>query len=516
MPHEEKTKVVIIGAGAAGVFTAYRLTMSAPECFDIKILEGAQRVGGHTISHDEQKESQQVNIDGGAQFFSETAQPNYCAMLKGEKFFDPGGPVIQSDVGVTIWDETNGKLLFRIPSTLLGILKQAVADPFNWLNFVILTEKAIEQRFFGDWNETFGHWLDSVPLLGNAAARAAFKADIARPLMYQFGLVPPPELDGLSAKFVVYYYVGSLPWQGGAAPFSVYNSAIGLDGILKELLKRAPLVSTQCESTVESIAPQGAGYVVTLADGRSLDADEVVFAINPTRILPLLPADTAFDAVRNVLNGMDYVEVPVHIQYTAAPQYMPDTAHHSVSNVLVIDDPAGKPASYMLSVWFGPLRTQLVAQKYFKSWGSPGLVPPNAAPIIVQHHHLMVGTPEFIAKRETLRSVHQGKLHLWYAGGYIVDYDSQDACLRSASFVADALAYQCMLAPAVAGTAFFGPERRHSALADREAAEALAGAEFKRRPALLDAIEREIVDGNPEHPAVLEWLARRRPRTDRG
>ncbi|HZO08213.1 MAG TPA: NAD(P)-binding protein, partial [Myxococcota bacterium] len=179
MSHEEKTKVVIIGAGAAGVFTAYRLAQSAPGCFDIRILESAARVGGHTLSHDEQKESQQVNIDGGAQFFSETAQPNYCAMLRGEKFFDPGGPVIQSDVGVTIWDETNHQLLFRIPPTLWEILQEAVADPYNWLNFVSLTEKAIEQRFLGDWNETFGHWLDRVPLLGNAAQEAAFKADIA-------------------------------------------------------------------------------------------------------------------------------------------------------------------------------------------------------------------------------------------------------------------------------------------------------------------------------------------------
>ena len=517
MPDEEKTKVVIIGAGAAGVFTAYLLKKFAPDCFDITILERNAQVGGHTISYQQLQQAQQVNIDGGAQFFSDTAQPNYCAMLQGEGFFGSAGPVIKRDVGVTLWDETNGRLLFRIPSALPDILNEAVAHPLDWLNFISLTEKAIEQRLWGDWNQTFGHWLDTVPLLIDATDAAAFKANIARPLMYQFGLVPPPDLDGLSAKFVVYYYVGSLPWLGvAAAPFSVYNSTIGLDGILKSLLATYGLApgSTKLDSEVTSIAQQGAGYVVKLKDGSSFDADEVVFAINPEWILPLLPADPAFDGVRSVLNGMAYAPVPVHIQFTDAPKYMPDTPHESVSNVLVVKDAAGNPTNYMLSVWFGPLRTQLVAAKYFKSWGSPGLVPPNPLQTILQTHHLMLGTPEFITRRDTLRSVHQGKLHLWYSGGYIVDYDSQDACLKSAASVADELIYNCTLAPAVEGTPFFGSARKESVLADRAGSEALAGAVFKRRPALLDEIERAIVERNPDHPAVRAWLERRRRESD--
>jgi hypothetical protein len=500
MPDEAKKKVVIIGAGAAGVFTAYLLKKLAPDCYDIEILERANRFGGHTISHAETRESQPVNIDGGAQFFSETAQPNYCKLLRGEKFFDPGGPIIQRDVGVTIWDETKSKLLFRIPATVPEILTKGLTDPVNWLNFISVTEKAIEQFLFGGWNKKFGPWLDSVFLVGSAAEKTAFKADIARPLMYQFGLVSPPNLDDLSAKFVVYYYVGSLPWDIRAAPFSVYNSAIGLDGILDALLKRPGInITPKLGSAVTSIARSGAGYLVTLANGSTFPADEIVFAINPTRILPLLPADTEFDGVRNVLNGMNYVTVPVHIQFTDTPQYMPDKVHQSVSNVLVIRDAADKAATYMLSVWFGPLRTQPVAQKYVKSWGSPALVPADAGPIITQEHHLMIGTPEFIAKRETLRTVHQGKLHLWYTGGYIVDYDSQDACVRSASFVVDALIDQCMALRARA-------RERSDLAADRAMPEALAGVEFMRRPALLDAIEHEIVTRRPEHPAVQEWI----------
>jgi phytoene dehydrogenase-like protein len=272
MPDEEKTKVVIIGAGAAGVFTAYLLKKWAPDCFDIEILETKDQVGGHTISYDLMNGGQHVNIDGGAQFFSETAQPNYYKMLQGEGFFGSSSPIIERDVGVTVWSKTNDQLLFRIPSTLPEILSNAVADPLNWLNFLSLTYQAIEQHLWGDWNRTFGDWLDSVPLLISNADAEAFKADIARPLMYQFGLVPPSQLDSLSARFVVYYYVGSLPWSGDAAPFKIYNSTIGLDGILERLLANYSL-TVNLNSEVASIARNGAGYVVTLWNGSTLPAD---------------------------------------------------------------------------------------------------------------------------------------------------------------------------------------------------------------------------------------------------
>jgi predicted NAD/FAD-binding protein len=506
MPGSGKKKIVIIGAGAAGVFTAYLMKRFGGGCFEITILEEKGQVGGHTISRTRSRAGQNVNIDGGAQFFSETAQPLYCAMLRAEGIFGMPGVVIQRDVGVTLWNVTSKGLLFRVPTSVPQIIVEAIADPLNWLNFILLTKAAILLHLSPNWSLTFGAWLDSLPFLITPADAEAFKAKIARPLMYQFGLVEPDDLGSLSARFVVFYYVGSLPWLGGVAPFRIYNSEIGLDGILEKLIDKYGLgPSVKLCSKVGSIAPQGVGYAVTTEDGSSFDADEVVFAINPQWILPLLPADAKFNAVRNVLSGMTYLQVPVHVEDTDTPTHMPAFPDWSVSNVLVADDAAGDPTHYMLSVWFGPLRTQPIAAKFFKSWGSPSLTPAGPVATLEQTHHLMVGTPDFIARRETLRTTHQGAHHLWYSGGYIVDYDSQNACLRSAVNVAFQLIYNCLTAPLLAE-----PGVSEAALADQDAAEFLGGTLFRRSPELLEEIERQIVENNPEHPAVRAWLERER------
>lgn len=557
-------KVVIIGAGAAGVFTAYLLKKFAPGCFDVTLLEKNDTVGGHTISFQKTAGGMSVNIDAGAQFFWETTQPDYCAMLRAEGFFNVPGRIIERDVGITIWDDTNSQVLFRVPPTLPGILAAAVTDVTTWLNFLSLTLHAIYHYRFGSWSVLFGDWLDSVSLVGSPAEQAAFKADIARPLMYQFGLVRPQRLDSLSARFVVWYYVRSLPWLGGSSPFRNYNSDIGLDGILRELLTMYGITPT-LNATVETVEQVASGYRVRLDDGTTtFDADEVVFATNPQWTKGLLPTDTSFDTLRNLLDGMEYLPVPVFVQDASVPTHMPSAGGWAVSNVLVAKDSAGAPTNYMLSVWFGPLRTESIAATVFKSWGSPHLLPAGASADFEQVHQLMVGTPDFIARREQLRSQYQGQDNLWYVGGYIVDYDCQNSALRSAASVARRLIYDCWLqslfsalpmtssaAPSSSSTPSRSPTPTpmhagvvvpplhggvsvpptHGGVAvtpshggapppplptpplqDQDPFEGLRGAQFRELPPLLEEIERVIVARQPRHASVREWLDLKRRR----
>ena len=522
-------KVVIIGAGAAGVFTAYLLKKFAPGCFDVTLIEKKDKVGGHTISFQKTAGGTSVNIDAGAQFFWETTQPDYCAMLRAEGFFNIPDRIIERDVGITIWDDTNSQVLFRVPPTLPGILAAAVSDVTTWLNFLSLTLHAIYHYRFGSWSLPFGTWLGSVSLVGSPAEQARFRADIARPLMYQFGLVPPTDLDTLSAKFVVWYYVRSLPWRGGSSPFKNYNSDVGLDGILRELLSMYGITPT-LSSTVQSVEPVGAGYQVRLDDGTTtFDADEVVFATNPHWTKGMLPTSSTFDPVRNLLNGMDYLQVPVYVQDASAPTHMPSSSGWAVSNVLVAKDGAGDPTNYMLSVWFGPLRNEPIASTVFKSWGSPNLLPAGDNSDLKQVHWLMVGTPDFIARREQLRSQYQGQYNLWYVGGYIVDYDCQNSALRSAASVASRLITDCWLqsiltalpmtsSPAPGSPASSSGVRppvarpRPEPLHDQDPFEGLREAQFRELPPLLEEIERVIVARQPRHPAVRQWLELKRTR----
>lgn len=497
MPASPKPKVVVIGAGAAGVFSAVLLEKHAPGQFDITLLEKNDVIGGNTRGHEVEWQGEKVHIDCGAQFFSETSEPEYCDFLRHEGFFEQDGLIRETAVGMTVWNATQKKLEFRVPNNLIDILRGVEHHFLDWMNFLALTTAAIETYFFEDWSETFGDWIERVHLHGTQEEQEAFKKNIARPLMYQFGLVRPADLDGLSAKFVIYYYVGSLPWPhrgappvgahpDGLAPFHLYTCRDGMDGILGELLKKYEL-EARTSAPVASIAPQGEGYLVTTGDGTSYPADEIIFATNPQWTLGLLPQTPTFQPLRELLSGMKYLTVPVHVQRGPSSPYMtPEQKHWEVSNVTLVEDANAEASNYMLSVWFGPLKTQSIAKDFFKSWGSPNLVPTDQPVFIEQIHELMVGTPDFMTRRHQLRSSWQGVKSLWYAGGYILDYDTQNTCLKSARKVVRALLQKHSLQPAAAELLEDAPAR----------------IEIERRPRLLHAIEKALLALEVEHEAL--------------
>jgi predicted NAD/FAD-binding protein len=505
MPASSQPKVVVIGAGAAGVFAAYLLQKLAPNQFDITILEKNDAIGGNARGHEVDWQGQKVHIDCGAQFFFETTEPEYCDMLRTEGFFDEEGLISETAVGMSVWNATTKHLEFAVPNTFEGIMRGVEHEPADWVHFFELTFAAIEKYFSGDWSETFGHWLARIELSGPVPDQEAFKQKIARPLMYQFGLMKPQDLDELSALFVVYYYVGSLPWpEGGAppkgvrppiAPFHLYTCNIGLDGILKRLLDNYGLVA-RTTTRVASIAPQGDGWVVTTDDGTPFAADEIVFATNPQGTLRLLPNTPAFASLRNLLAGMPYLTVPVHVQNAPSSPYIsPEKADWTVANVTLVEDANAQASHYMLTIWFGPLKSEPVGQEFFKSWGSPNLVPENQPPPwVLQIHEEVVGTPDFIARRDQLRTAYQGAKSLWYAGGYLLDYDTQNTCLKSARDVAKRLIQKHGFQPPDPGVlAAAGP---------RIAKENL--------PPLLLEIERALHALDVSHEVLDAFKARRR------
>ena len=67
--------VVIVGAGAAGVFTAYQITKHWPGQFDVRLFEASPVVGGNVSSLNVEYGGQSYAIDAGAQFFYAKAQP---------------------------------------------------------------------------------------------------------------------------------------------------------------------------------------------------------------------------------------------------------------------------------------------------------------------------------------------------------------------------------------------------------------------------------------------------------
>jgi predicted NAD/FAD-binding protein len=511
MPEDERTRVVIIGAGAAGVFTAYLLDRFAEGRFEVTLIDENAQVGGHAHSMGVPADDPQMNIDLGAQFFSEEAQPAYCRLLRHAGFFDVPGLITSHDVGMTVWHKTRSELVFRIPNSLGKIFGAAVASPRTWLCFVMFVRHANEFFKENDWSTTFGDWLDSLNLSVFVAAKAEdeFKRNVVRPLMYQFGLVAPDRLDDLSARFVLFYFLGSLPQKLDPTPLSVYNCSKGLDWILDRLVTRCGAHTHFVASTkVESISPSdNGGWRVTTngANRKTCETDVVVVSTNPRLARQLLPDDADHAALRAELGAMPYTDVLVRIQHPD-PSYMPDDeGEWSVSNVLVVDeDEDGAPDHYMLTVWFGAVRDHALGRTYFKSWGSPSLHPPCAPTDRDHTHQLMVGTPAFIEARTRLCRDHQSNRGLWFVGGYLVDYDTQNSAFASARDVAEQLARQ--VGVIVPSDLLQGFMRTDQIDALRSGLPAESDHVFPERFALIDAIEEEILRERPDDETVQAWM----------
>ena len=432
-------QIAIVGAGAAGLFTAYELGKRLGNTADVVVLEAKDRIGGNAHSIPVSYQGQTFIVDAGAQFFSRQAQPNYCSLLDELGILDDPEIIIDKASGVSVWNQAKQKLNFRVPATLDGLLPELRKDPFGWLQFGIFILAALElNRQGGDGATTVDEWLDGLPVI-----TGPFKSNVILPFLYQFDTVPPDQLGACSALYSITYLARSvpqLPPHGDADVenmplFTVLNSSIGLEGIL-ELVARQSNARIELSSPVLEVASASGGWTVTTAK-ETLTVDHVVFAANAPVAGKILAAGGAPGDLTSLLESFEFV--PLHISMQMPEScYMPeDEAAWEAVNILTGSD------NDMFSVYFGLLRDRLhdgSLLNVFKSWGSPGLQPPSCdAHFMSELHHIMVPTPAFMSARSQLTSW-QGWNGLYFAGGWTNWFDSQESALVSAIAVADSLA----------------------------------------------------------------------------
>src|SRR5215831_1697363 len=109
--------VAIVGAGAAGIFTAYQLSQQFPGKYDIRLFEAAPKIGGNVSSVYVTYGGQTYAIDAGAQFFYPKAQPNYVNLIQ---TLGLSGETPMYPAGITIWNGATDQRLLWVPATLGG------------------------------------------------------------------------------------------------------------------------------------------------------------------------------------------------------------------------------------------------------------------------------------------------------------------------------------------------------------------------------------------------------------
>ena len=258
--------------------------------------------------------------------------------------------------------------------------------------------------------------------------------------------MPADRIGEASARYAITYFIRNvfgepgftepdpaIPAPPGAPTFEVYQSRIGLDGILQRALEAAGVVA-RLNEPVTAVSRNADGTLEVTTSSDAVTADHVVFATDPSTAAAILGAGSfpAPDLI-SALQHCEYGDLEISMQ-NGTPCWMPgDTDVWEAVNTVVDGD------ALEFSVWFGPLRDRYDGTQQipvFKSWSSPNLAPASCASTFLAHaHRILLPTTAFMTARAGV-AAHQGDDHVWFAGGWTNWFDSQEAALDSATDVA--------------------------------------------------------------------------------
>ncbi len=462
MPAASQT-VAIVGAGAAGAYTAYRLKMMYGATYEIELYEKSDRVGGNTWTQTTEFGGKTYPIDCGAQFFYRNPQPSYVQLIEDLGLIEDG-LITQDATGFCIWDVQTDEHRLWIPALVRRLWAYSGSDWERLGEFVkfLVAAAELDAKLPVPWDLSLQDWLDGLDHID-----AGFREKVIKPFMYQFVSLPLARIGEASAVYAITYFVRnvtgqpddeephpSLPMSGGIPLFRTYQSLIGLDGIIKRALDAVNVTAT-LNTGVDAVAKLPDGRLeLRLSNGQTRVAHHVVLACDPNTSAKILQAGgTSSSELVALLGELEYMGLDLSIQREGSCFMPSEFRYWEPVNTLVDGD------ALRFSAWFGPLRAEYFAGPaggsghwaeipVYKSWGAPDLVPSDCQYNWIGHRHdILLPTTTFMAKREAVMEHHQGHDNVWFAGGWTNWFDSQEAALDSATRVAEAISE----APAIPG-----------------------------------------------------------------
>ncbi|HLK67028.1 MAG TPA: FAD-dependent oxidoreductase [Bryobacteraceae bacterium] len=448
--------VVIIGAGAAGVFSAYQISKRWPSQFNVQLFEASPTIGGNVSSLTVSYGGKEYIIDAGAQFFYSKAQPNYVNLIQE---IGLGNDIASYPAGFTIWDKAANQRLLWIPSLVSGFLRYTADDWARVIQFggFLVAAALLNRVGQPDWTLSVDDWLTLLPLTDD------FKQNVIKNFLYQFVSLPYGSIGTASAVYATTYFVRNVLGGSTAAAldldfptFETNQSLVGLSGVLRQTLKASGVLA-QTNSPVTAVAPADQGVAVTV-NGRTIHAQHVVMACDPGASATLLAnGGTADPNLIGLLKGLgnQYLNLSIIMQRDGSC-WMPSDQNYWEPVITMVN--SSDSHSVAFSAWFGPLRppygdNQLIP--VFKSWGSPNLA--GCTPEFFSHvHNVLLPTTTFMQLRSQL-SAYQNRNGLMFAGGWTDWFDTQEAALLSAMNVAQMLQPPGGATPSSSAVGFFDP-----------------------------------------------------------
>lgn len=423
MPAEPRPRVGIVGAGLAGVATAWMLD---PRC-DCVLIDKNPRLGGHNHTVEVDVRGVAVPVDLGAQFFGPLLQPTFTRFLTSLGLYDPAAPSagasITRSMGTTLMSGLDTTPAFVSP--MFWDRAWPLWAPWNLAGQGAFLALAVAARRFerdGDWALTLDEWLAHAPGLTRFG-----REQVLLPWLAALAGCDMATLRGFSARAALSVPGRAIP-PSYVAPFTWSNLRAGLQSVPERLADDCAHLDRRLGHAAVRVARRPGGWTVHRDGAPSVDVDRLVLAAPPHTLTPLLAE--ADPALAGLLR--DFESFRTRMLLHRDPAYVHrDRRHWSAYNALVTDGWCEG------SVWLGAIREPHPdggTVDVYKSWATARPWEPTDVVAEAEYRHAAL-TPAHVRAQARVRE-RQGWDDLWFAGSWTRDVDLQETALLSALEVA--------------------------------------------------------------------------------
>jgi len=407
----------------AGVSLAWLLDGAC----DVILLEARDSIGGNVQSVEVDLDGRQVVVDMGAQYFHPALYPAYTALLEHLGLGDP----VSSEPGAARAFPASITLTAGLQSTPRFV---SPALPERWWPFLAPWNYpgiwAFALGFFAakaredlnqPWDLTLEEWLPTLGLsreqwegmlLPWAASLFSGSVDQAR---------------GVSARAAMIFAAKALP-PNIFDPILYYVLTAGMIEVLSRMIAQCSNLTILTDAPVLDVSRGPASGFTLRCARRTVHVDDLVFASSGPPTARLLTGLREATPQLAALSGMEFHDARLALH--TDPLYASTNPDFRSFLNCDLEGDFCEASMWLATVVDAPPPT---ASKLWKSWITHRERPKQVLYETAFTH--MLPTPATLRAQDGLASL-QGQDGLWFAGGYLYPYDSQETALLSALRVA--------------------------------------------------------------------------------
>ena len=407
MNEEERQRVAVVGAGAAGLVTAWLLQ----DTHEVVVFEAHDRIGGHIHTVHMDVDGLRLPVEIGAEFILRKGYPGLLALVD-----RLGLERRQRAISGTMSLSGGGcvQLPPRSAAAVWRCLSPRTASILYWMvRLRAAGERVVAEQ---DWTLTVRGFVDRVGVPRDVAEGFVI------PLFAASWGVSAEVAEGLCAFCVV--QVTGLRVGEPAHTIEVEG---GLGAYIEALRADSTGVDCRTGSPVDAVERKSDGLWLRSGSARER-FDAAVLACDWHNSARICGQEPKLDAWHKLFSSFEgYL---AHLAVHRDPSVMPaDRRLWSRSNFDLSD-----PRQPGLTVWSG----SYVQRDLFRTWLHGGQEPPASTLRTADYRHIHI-TPAHRERQRTLEAM-QGRDGVYAAGMYTDGIDNHESAVRSGLRVAERLA----------------------------------------------------------------------------